>query len=440
MSGSGAKGGKISVLELSTMKMKADLELTFAGPIQWHPAKPLLLAITGDGIDARLQRIDVEMEIMTDTTLSDISFTAVPQFVLDGELVAILSRNGRRIVFADWEGTILLEHEYDTSESKSSSLFSPKLAASADGSTLFVEYSLDGANSRFFKALRITPPRPLTTDNILSIVELLGDRSATSDSEKTNPIDLADKFNKITQQNPWLSRATSLQLWEFHRIMADESSKRSLWSNAIIHYSRMLELADDYGGVTRGLRGAAYSNLKEYAKAKADYSAAVQANPENTYYMRQLGDINFNQGNFDEAVNSYSKALTITKDDPHATKWAAIASMWGERWTEAAKLFGALKQMESTSSNEKLSAIINEGICFLSLDAYEDFCANRILAFESCDVEKLTSWELFELLDFCVMADFRPILDDKLSRPSRIWCRSTNHLRAWRIPVIPGSF
>src|SRR5271155_5015717 len=56
-----------------------------------------------------------------------------------------------------------------------------------------------------------------------------------------------------------------------------------------------------------------YLDTKQYAKAVETCQDLTRQNPGNWQYLKALGDSELGVGNYQEAINTYTKAISITK-------------------------------------------------------------------------------------------------------------------------------
>jgi len=79
----------------------------------------------------------------------------------------------------------------------------------------------------------------------------------------------------------------------------------------------VLRLTSDKGLRTYALvnLGSDYRRLKDYARAKENYEAALQLNPETARAFVGLGVLAEKRGEFDEAVKNYSRAIELEPSD-----------------------------------------------------------------------------------------------------------------------------
>ena len=79
------------------------------------------------------------------------------------------------------------------------------------------------------------------------------------------------------------------------------------YQKAIADYTKAIELKPDYY-LAYYNRGNVHNNLKEYQKAIADYNQAIELKPDyaNAYYNR--GNVHFDLKEYQKAIEDYQKA------------------------------------------------------------------------------------------------------------------------------------
>ncbi len=102
-------------------------------------------------------------------------------------------------------------------------------------------------------------------------------------------------------------------------------------SEAISHYQKVLQLADDFTAqnsyahvppvlfrmkaTALGNMGDAYNALRDYPEAKSSYEAALQLNPQNASQLIGLGVANQKSADFAGAAAAYSRATQVQPTD-----------------------------------------------------------------------------------------------------------------------------
>ena len=89
------------------------------------------------------------------------------------------------------------------------------------------------------------------------------------------------------------------------------------YDQAIAEYSKAIEINPNYADAYYN-RGLVYDDLKEYSQAIADYSKAIEINPNyaDAYYNRGL--IHYNLKEYDQAIADYSQAIEINPNYANA--------------------------------------------------------------------------------------------------------------------------
>ncbi len=109
-----------------------------------------------------------------------------------------------------------------------------------------------------------------------------------------------------------------------HITKGDGYSKQNQWANAIIEYTKAIEidptLIDAYTG-----RGFAYVMQNENNQALSDYNKAIEINPNSAYVYVSRGYTFWEMGDLDQAEADYSKAIIISPQYSAAYYWRGLA-------------------------------------------------------------------------------------------------------------------
>lgn len=82
---------------------------------------------------------------------------------------------------------------------------------------------------------------------------------------------------------------------------------------AITEYTKQLALTDLAFYYTN--RGSVYRSMREYKAAVADYKRSIELKPDNAYCYMELGEIQFLERNYDEAIRTFKLAETMLEED-----------------------------------------------------------------------------------------------------------------------------
>ena len=73
--------------------------------------------------------------------------------------------------------------------------------------------------------------------------------------------------------------------------------------------------AEKNAGIPDGL-GMCYHALGNFEEALHNYNDAINENPNNTDFLINLAQCEYDQKNFDRSINHLKSALLIGRDDP----------------------------------------------------------------------------------------------------------------------------
>jgi len=151
------------------------------------------------------------------------------------------------------------------------------------------------------------------------------------------------EFNKAIEMNPRLSQAYYNRGFAYYLLKQYE--------RAILDFNKAIELNPKYA-MAYNNRGLAYNQLKQYKKAVQDFSSAIQICTNLTQYKQSIQSTNYsaerinyqmlyarrggayyNLGQYEQAVQDYSKAIEI---DPN----------WIMHYRRRAEAYKALKRYD----------------------------------------------------------------------------------------------
>jgi tetratricopeptide (TPR) repeat protein len=154
----------------------------------------------------------------------------------------------------------------------------------------------------------------------------------------------------------------------FHRGNAYSDKKE--WDRAIADFTRAIEI--DPRDVAYLVRGNAYHDKKEYDRAVADYSKAIDISPRNTdaYYNR--GNAFAAKQQYDEAIGDYSKSIEI--DSRHGDAYNGRGWAYYNKKEYDRAIADYNKQIEISPRHEM--AYNNRGNAFSAKHQYEQAIAD----------------------------------------------------------------
>jgi len=95
------------------------------------------------------------------------------------------------------------------------------------------------------------------------------------------------------------------------------------WDSAIELYTKSIEL-DPTNAETYLQRAAAFEMADKINEAVIDYQKTLEMKPNYYLAMEYLAKLYVDQGRYSQAINLYSRALTLI-DDP---KWRSVLKWW----------------------------------------------------------------------------------------------------------------
>ena len=107
---------------------------------------------------------------------------------------------------------------------------------------------------------------------------------------------------------------------------------------------KIILTADDCPLEAKGLAARLYAQLKLFDKAKALYVQYLEISPESITELFQLGMVNLESGNSDEAIAIWSQLLEQNATHPPSLYYSAIALLEAEQVDEASRHLNVLLQ------------------------------------------------------------------------------------------------
>lgn len=127
-------------------------------------------------------------------------------------------------------------------------------------------------------------------------------------------------------------------------------------------YSRSLEL-HEYAGV-RYNRGLIYSRWKEYEKAIADFTRAIELEPGRSQYRTQRAIAYYNLGEVEKVIEDCEKAIELGQPDADTYKFLADGQRKRKEFDKAIENYG-----KAIGLNSKFSAAYNNrGVAYEALN------------------------------------------------------------------------
>jgi tetratricopeptide (TPR) repeat protein len=100
-------------------------------------------------------------------------------------------------------------------------------------------------------------------------------------------------------------------------VLGELEAGKKHWDGAIAHYTKAIGL---YPAFTRAYinRGTSYCEMGEYDQALSDFEAALNTNPESTYFtawaVNNIGVVNFRKKLYGDAESKFNEAIKIDED------------------------------------------------------------------------------------------------------------------------------
>ena len=130
-----------------------------------------------------------------------------------------------------------------------------------------------------------------------------------------------DLHGFITNQSIHESAYTEFYRGLTYQLEGDQSedteNKQAAYENAIVHYTRALELKPDLPEVYPN-RGNVYRDIGELDKAIGDYNDAIELDPNDANAYNNRGNAYFDKNEIDKAIEDYNTAIELKLDYANA--------------------------------------------------------------------------------------------------------------------------
>jgi tetratricopeptide (TPR) repeat protein len=155
--------------------------------------------------------------------------------------------------------------------------------------------------------------------NPLSLVAQ--DASPTKESTNKKPGKSTPAPASSTATPQWLARLSVEEQRKLHGLLGD-AAKYLSGIRVQEAFERILEaeaLAPEYSAV-HNLKGAAYTKIRQFDKATAAFTKALELNPESFMCRFNLTEMHFVKGNFDQAEKGFRQLISEQAKLPESNK------------------------------------------------------------------------------------------------------------------------
>src|SRR5262249_10784970 len=155
---------------------------------------------------------------------------------------------------------------------------------------------------------------------------------ATAGSVAVDPADLRRAWGTLRPKypadfspSPAVAQARTLAEAWAHIKSGDGYYDRKDWAKAAAEYTKAIQL-DPGNAEAWWSRGFAHDALQQWGQSVADYSKALQLLPENYGWLNHRGAAYYRLGQWEKALSDFSKALRLNPNDAEA--WAGRGSLY----------------------------------------------------------------------------------------------------------------
>ena len=171
-------------------------------------------------------------------------------------------------------------------------------------------------------------------------------------------------------------KKNQLTFWDYIR-RGDRLIEKGDYENAIAEYSQAIQLEPDYASAYNN-RGVAYSYLNEYKKAITDFQKVMELNPDDAFAFNNRGLVYQDLKEYEKAIVNYKKAIELQPD-------------YADAYYNRGNTYHDLKEYEkaiadytkATELNPACTdAYLNRGIIYKKLKEYEKAITDYTKAIE----------------------------------------------------------
>ncbi len=202
---------------------------------------------------------------------------------------------------------------------------------------------------------------------LLTVSDLLAQNETTANTKESKTPGLPSKFESLSKEKKESLRKILMEAASLlNGIRVQESLEKIIAAESIV---------SDFGPLYN-LKGAAYTKIRDFDKAQAEFERAVLLDPKAVMTQFNLTEMHFVKKNYPLADKEFSKFLSLNKDLPKETKALVKYKL----------LICSLKQEKESNAKEILKG-------FDYLDDHPAFYySNAAIHFNKGEIIKANSW------------------------------------------------
>jgi tetratricopeptide (TPR) repeat protein len=197
------------------------------------------------------------------------------------------------------------------------------------------------------------------------------------DYEEGNLESAIERFSRalVHAQDP----VSAVDQHHIHFFRGKAYQSQGKYEQAIADYTKAIELDPEYTYAYIS-RGIAYADQEDYDQAIADYNQSIELDPKLAFAYNNRGAIYHEQGNYEEAIAEYSKAIEL--DPRFAVTYSNRANLYYIQGDYDQAIIDLNKAIEFDPSFT--NAYLGKGIVYTAQEKYEEAIAylNRAIEFD----------------------------------------------------------